>query len=257
MTDELLIYVPSLGREGKQYTLDSIPERWQNSVYLVCPEYETHDWPNRINVPEWCIGSIAKTRQWILDQAPSPFVGQFDDDLSFYKRDPENKTKRHKLEDCGEFLDLMQQWLSEGDVYCGLSNGFMSQNNSEEYYYGKPSHSLFVNRDYLKDHKIRYDNMTYFEDFDVPLCVLESGKRLRYTGEFIAVEKKANAPGGCSLNRTSEKNRQAMFDLRDRHPRYIKLKDEAGAKNQNVEVGVKMTIYFAKAFKENVINNET
>jgi hypothetical protein len=87
--------------------------------------------------------------------------------------------------------------------------------------------------------------------------VLESGKRLRYTGEFIAVEKKANAPGGCSLNRTSEKNRQAMFDLRDRHPRYIKLKDEAGAKNQNVEVGVKMTIYFAKAFKENVINNET
>ena len=44
-----------------------------------------------------------------------------------------------------------------------------------------------------------------------------------------------------------------MFDLRDRHPRYVKLKEEAGAKNQNVEVGVKMTIFFAKAYKENII----
>lgn len=219
---------------------------------MVCPAEEKHDWPNRINVPEFCIGNIGATRQWILEQSPSSFVGQFDDDLFFYKRDPINKSKRYRQDDCGEFLDLMEQWLREGDVFCGLSNSFMSQNKPEEYYYGKPSHCSFVNRDYLMEHKIKYSDMRYFEDFHVPLAVLESGKRLRYTGEHIAIEKKANAPGGCSLRRTGQANREAMFRLQELHPNYISLKEEVGATNQNLEVGVKMRIAFAKAYKNHV-----
>lgn len=255
--NKLMVYIPTLKREGKQYTLDSIPERWKDRVFLVCPKEENHDWPNRVDVPEECIGNIGKTRQWILDQAPTPFVGQFDDDLSFYKRDAHTKTKNHKQEDCGEFLDLMETWLQEGDVFCGLSNSFMSHNNDEEYFYGKPSHCSFVNRDYLTQHGIRYDAMRYFEDFHVPLAVLESGKRLRYTGEHIAVEKKANAPGGCSTTRTGDNNREAMFRLRDLHPKYVTLKEEEGATNQSLVVGVKMRIAFAKAYNDNVKQGES
>lgn len=255
--DQLLVYVPSLGREGKQYTLESIPPSWEDRVFLVCPKEESHEWKNRIDVPEECIGSIAKTRQWIIEQSPSPYVGMLDDDLTFYLRDATVKTKNHKQAHIRDMLNLMEKWLQEGDVYCGISNSFMSHNNPTEYFYGKPSHSAFVNRDYLAEHGIRYDDMTYFEDFDVPLSVLESGKRLHYTGEWIAKEKQANAPGGCSITRTGERNRQAMYRLHERHPAYVKIKDVEGAKNQNLEVGCKLTIQFAKCYKENVNEGES
>jgi hypothetical protein len=254
---DLIVYIPTLGREGRQFTLESIPKRWADRVFLVCPSREEHEWPNRIDVPESCIGHIGKTRQWILEQSSSPYVGQLDDDLSFYKRDEGNKSKRHKLPDCGGFLDLMEKWLKEGDVFCGLSNSYMSHTKPEEYFYGKPSHSLFVNRDYLSLKKISYSDMDYFEDFHVPISVLESGKRLRYTGEYIAIEKKANAPGGCSIGRTAQKNREAMFKLRDLHPEYVSLKEEEGATNQSLKVGVKMRISFAKAYKENITSNQS
>jgi hypothetical protein len=133
----------------------------------------------------------------------------------------------------------------------------MSHNNDSEYFYGKPSHCSFLNKDYLTKHDIRYDVMRYFEDFHVPLAVLESGKRLRYTGEHIAIEKKANAPGGCSTTRTEDNNREAMYKLLALHPKYVSLKKEEGAKNQSLVVGVKMRIAFAKAYHDNVKQGES
>lgn len=254
---KLMVYIPTLGREGKQITLNSIPQRWADRVFLVCPKEEKHEWKNRIDVPSECIGSISKTRQFIIENSPSKFVGMMDDDLFFYKRDSINKTLTHRLNDIGEILDLMESWLIDGDVFCSLSPTFMLHLNPSEYYYGKPAHSAFLNRDYLKDNNIRYDEMTYFEDFHVPLSVLESGKRLRNTGEFIAKEKKANAPGGCSLTRTAERNRQAMIDLQSKHPKYIKLTEDPNAINQNLVVGLKMRIMFKKAYDDNVMKGET
>ena len=248
----MLVYIPTLGREGKQITLESIPERWKEKVILVCPKEEKHDWENRIDVPKECVGHINKTRQWILEQSLDPHVGMLDDDLKFYQRDSEVLTKRHRLDDAGPILDLMEQWLEEGEVYCGVSNSFMSHNNPSEYYYGKPTHSLFADRDYLAQKNIKYTDIQFFSDFHVPMCVLESGRRLRYTGEFIAQEYKGNAPGGCSITRNSENLRKSMLQLVDMHPKYIEAKEEEGAQNQNIEVGVKLKFLFAKAYKENV-----
>lgn len=246
------VYIPTLGRVGKQVTINYVPERWKDRVFLVCPEEEEHDWPNRVNVRRDCIGSIAKTRQFIIEQSPTPFVGMMDDDLSIYKRDSQILTRSSKMEDIGEFLDLMESWLLEGDVYCSCSNSFMSHEKEDEYFYGKPSATHFLNRDYMEKNNIRFDTLNYFEDFHVPLSVLESGSRLRITGRFFSKERKANAPGGCSINRTSHNNRQAMIDLQKLHARYVSLKEEDGAKNQSIEVGLKMRIAFKKAYEENV-----
>ena len=251
---KLLIYIPSLGREGRQITLNSIPEEWKDRVFLVCPSTENHDWDNRIDVPEDCIGSVAKTRQFILDSSESNFVGMLDDDLSFYERDSNILTKTTRLDTIENYLYLMESWLCDGDVYCTQANSFMSHNNPEEYYFGKPSHSHFVNRDYLASKDIRFDALNYFEDFHVPLCVLESGKRLRISGKYIAKEKAANASGGCSINRTADKNKAAMYKLQELHPKYVTLKEEQGAMNQNLVVDLKMRISFKKAYDDNVID---
>jgi hypothetical protein len=248
------VFIPTLGREGKLITTKWIPERWRDNVILVCPNEENHpEWDGpRMDVGRSCIGSIAKTRQWILDNAIDSHVGMIDDDVTFYRVNPEDRKKRIKLEDCGEVFDLMSDWLSDGDVYCGTSNSFMSHLNPSEYHYGKPSHCCFVNRYYLERNAIRYDAIRYFEDFHVPLAVLESGHRLRYTGDYISQEYKPNAPGGCSINRNADNNRQAMLDLQSLHPRYIKIREDESGKNQSLNVGLKMTIQFKKCYDENV-----
>jgi hypothetical protein len=248
------IFIPTYKREGRQITLAGIPTGWHSKTFLVCPKEEVHDWPNRIDVPESCIGSIGKTRQWIIEQSDDPHIAMIDDDVTFYKLGLIDRTTRMQgVSYTNDLFHLMNDWLDEGDVYCGTSNSFRSHEKPSEYYYGKPSHCCFLNRDYLNEHGIRYDTLSYFEDFHVPLSILESGTRLRYTGDYVSVEKKANAAGGCSVNRTSEKNRQAMIDLKNLHPDYISLTEDESGKNQTLEVGLKMRISFKKLYDEKVL----
>ena len=252
------IFIPTYKREWKQHTLNGIPNGWINKTFLVCPKDEMHNWPNRIDVPEECIGSVSKTRQWIIEQSDDPHVAMLDDDLTFYKRDDVIKTSRSTSPGIvNDMFNLMNDWLDQGDVFCGTSNSFMSHEKPSEYYYGKPSHCCFLNRDYLNQHNIRYDDITYFEDFHVPLAIMESGKRLHYSGEYISVEKKANAEGGCSVNRTKENNRDAMIQLQKMHPNWVTLKEDESAVNQNLQVGLKMRIEFKKLYDEKVMGNKT
>jgi hypothetical protein len=248
------VYIPTLGRENKLITTKWIPECWKDRVFLVCPKEEVHpQWDGlRVDVPKECIGSICKTRQWIITQSESSHVGMLDDDLTFYKIDSENRKKRTRLEDCGEVLDLMEKWLEEGDVYCGTSNSFLSHLNPPEYFYGKPSHCFFMDRDYMKEKNIRYDVLQFYSDFHVPISVVESGRRLRYTGDYVSHEYKPHAPGGCSITRTAENNRASMLKLQSLHPRYIKVREDESGKNQTLDIGLKMTIQFKKCYDENV-----
>lgn len=253
----MLLFIPTLGREGKQITLTSIPDRWKEKTFLVCPKSESHDWQNRIDVPEYCIGNIGKTRQFIIENSSDKHVGMMDDDITICLRDPVKKTRRTKLEDIGEYLDLMESWLESGDVYCSNGASFMSHERDDEYFYGKSFGAHFLDRDYFAEKNIRFDALNYFEDFHICLSVLESGKRLHLTGKYIGTEFKANSAGGCSINRTSENNRNSMHEFQKIHPRYVSLNEEAGAKNQNVEVGVKMRIAFKKAYDENVMKGNS
>jgi hypothetical protein len=79
----MLVYIPTLKRENKLITTKWIPERWKNKVILVCPAEEVHpQWDGpRLDVPRECIGSICKTRQWIIEQSADDHVGMLDDDL--------------------------------------------------------------------------------------------------------------------------------------------------------------------------------
>ncbi|MBT9159179.1 MAG: hypothetical protein DDT26_00431 [Dehalococcoidia bacterium] len=245
------VYIPTYRRSGKQLSLKSIGPKWADRVFLVCPSNETHEWPNVIHLPDSVVGSISKTRQWICDNG-GEHIGMIDDDLSFYKINPDNRTQRTRLEDADELFDLMESYLKRGEVFCSPSASFMSHLNEPEYYFGKPAHCAFVNTEYMRTNGIRYDAIEYFEDFHVPLAILQSGKRLCMTGDYIAQELKANAAGGCSVNRTSARNRSAMERLAELHPRYVSIKHVAGAKNQNLEVGLKLRIAFKRCYDENV-----
>jgi hypothetical protein len=249
------IYIPTYMREGRQFTIQSIPERWKTKTFLVCPHWEEHPyWPDaqRVDVGRSAIGSIAATRQWIVEFANDRHILMVDDDIRFYRINSDKRTSRTKLDDAGEVFDLMEKWLEEGDVFVGTSHPFMSHEKPPEYFYGKTAACYGMDREFLIGNNIRYDSLGYFEDFHVPLSILEAGRRLRYTGDYVTDEKKANAPGGCSVNRTAEKNRQGMIDLQKLHPKYVSLTEDPTATNQGLNVGLKMRIAFKKAYDENV-----
>lgn len=248
------LLIPTLGREGRQVTINHIPEKWKAKTFLVCPPYEKHEWPNRLDLMP--PGNIGLTMQWIVENATERYIGIMDDDLTFHKRDPNKLTRKTQCTEAefDEMLTQFQTWLESGDVYGSVSNSFMMQNKPDEYFYGKPSACHFLDREYLLKHNIRFDRISEFNDFDVPLQVLESGMRLHHTGRFISKEKQANAPGGCSTNRTAESNRKSMLRLQELHPKYVELTDAPGATNQTLQVDLKMKIQFAKSYKDNVLN---
>lgn len=250
----MIVCIPTIGRENNLLTTKWISKDWLDRTYLVHQKSERHsDWKGgHLIVDQSCVGNIGKTRQWIVENSPDDFVGMLDDDINFYHVDAEKRTRRKKLTDASEIFSLMESWLKIGDVFCGTSNQYMIQNKPSEYYYGKPTQCYFLNRKYLLDNNIRYDALDYFEDYHVPLSILESGKRLHFTGDYVTKERLANAPGGCSIHRTPETNRKAMIQLQKLHPSFIKLVEEPGATNQGLEVGLKMRIAFKKCFDEMV-----
>lgn len=254
------IYIPTLGRIERQITLRQIPDEWKERVFIVCPKNEKHNWKNILFLPEKVVGSITKTKQWIFENTDERYIGIIDDDVVFYIRDKKIKTRRYVCtkEQVSDLFNMFEKWLKSGDVFCGTSNTFRSHENPKEYFYGKPSHLCFLDLDFLRKKNINFvvDGLEYFEDFHIPICILENGKRLHYTGEYITKEYKPNASGGCSINRTDEKNRNAMIRLAELHKPYITLKEVEGAKNQTLVVNLKMRIAFKKLFEEKVNGKE-
>lgn len=251
MFNDIKIYITTLGREDRQITLKKIPKKWKDNVYIVCPDYEKHNWENRIDVPEYCIGNLSKTRQWLLDTCDVKFMALFDDDITFLNRIKDRKkTVKNSFKDNSEMFDLFYNWLKSGVDYCGMIHRFQFQNQPEIKYYGKPSYCYFLNREFFLKYKIRFDDIRFYSDFHVPLAVLEFGGVMRYSGLYIANEFKANAPGGCSINRTAELNKQSVFKLRELHPKYVTITDAPGHKNQTLVIDVKMRIAWKKAYED-------
>ena len=81
------IYIPTLGRVGKQQTFDNLPSFVQDITVLVVQpqEQESHKGYPILVLPEDNIG-LAKTRKWIYDYAGEERWGTLDDDLLFKKR---------------------------------------------------------------------------------------------------------------------------------------------------------------------------
>lgn len=251
------IYIPTLGREGKQITLSKIPKQWRDRVFLVAPKKEKHDWKNRIDVPKDCIGNISKTRQWILESSDADFVGFLDDDIIFFNRiKNRNKLVKNEIEDNNRMFRLFYKWLNEGIDYCGMIHRFRCNTAPAIKHYGKPAHCYFMNKEFFIKNNIRFDDIEYYSDFHMPISVLEAGGKLKYSGLYIANEWKPNAPGGCSINRTAELNKKSVFRLRDLHPNYITIKDCPGHKNQNLVIDVKMIISWKKLYEDSLNKNK-
>ena len=206
-------YIPTFDRELSQITYDHLPKFMKSSViFVVQPEerafFKKH-YSNVLVLPFDNIG-IAKTRQFIMEQAgPVPYF-VFDDDLKFYKRAKYNGQEGDVLLDEDDWKDLIINALNylEQFTYGGFATlgSFPVKKDGR---YINETYNTGVFTAYFFDGKklkgVKWDsNYDFLEDVDFIFQLLSKGHKSVRLND-IAWKQKPRAPGGCeSGGRTAE-----------------------------------------------------
>lgn len=239
------LYIPTLRRVERQYTWKSLPERWRQQTQLVAPpevapELERRGYPV-LACPAVGIGA---TRQWIVDQhADGDHVLMLDDDLRFYRRRSDDRTKFTTLDDAGPMLDevlLMLDQVPMGGLVQRQGANYVEppvQMNS------RICTSLFLDVAVARRHDIRFDEMQFMEDFDVALRFLVLGYPTALNSNYsVGQATGSNAPGGCALYRDPEGQAAAARKLHARYPAFVKVvqKQQNGRNGWGTRTDVKV-----------------
>ncbi len=226
LQNSMHIYIPSLSRADRQFTVGNLPKSWRRRTHIVVTENEYDEYQELhgdmvISTP---VTGIAETRQWILENAESRYVLFLDDDMSFSYRYSGTKMKKSSPKEVKKMLSLLEEWLSEGFVHVGISaRGGNNRVEAEYTEITRMNNSYAYNVEkYLKT-GIRFDRLKVMEDFDVTLSLLEKGFPNRVTYQYAWGQRKSGDAGGCSLYRTAEVQKKAAHALSKLHPGLVKV----------------------------------
>ena len=164
------IYVPSYKRSDRILTWNVL----NSCTYVVRAseeeKYRAAGITSILTAPDDEINSLAKVRQWIVDNTPEDIVIQCDDDISkiVYK----GKNNKQEIED-KDVIDMEFERVAQiiSDLRIGFASCTMTADvrkfNSEFLFKGITGGICWFNKTALK---ARYDNMTYIkEDTDFVL----------------------------------------------------------------------------------------
>jgi len=223
------IYIPTMGRVGKQTTLNNLPPALRKQAILVVPPSEAtaHEHPNILIHPAKC-KSIGPVRQFICDQHNSetfgPNIIMLDDDLTFFARRTDDTAKFRNAEDkdVSNGFALVDKLL-KSYAHVGIRHREMAQDADLVQYATRALRALAYNVNILRHHKIRFDRSIVMEDFDVTLQLLRLGYPNAVISSLIQNQGRSNAPGGCSTYRTMEKQAEGAHTLKKLHPDFVKV----------------------------------
>ncbi len=233
------IFIPTLGRADKQFTLDQMSKKLRKHTWLVVQAFEKddYDYPRLMVLPPDII-TIAPTRQWILDNCTDNFMFMLDDDLDFFKR--VFYEDGIKLERCSKkeldimFLDvLLKDLRSYGLV--GVSTRWENRLIEGSFKTcGKMACMYGFNLSIIRASKVRFgeafDN-PFKSDVGFVLQFLLSGRRNHIRADFAHQQSKGfQAPGGCSSIRTPEIMEDANRKFEAAFPDYVKMYEKEEGK---------------------------
>jgi hypothetical protein len=178
------------------------------------------------------IKRLSPTRQWILDNCPSPAFVLFDDDLAFATRRKDDPTRflHASRADINRMLDRIESSLSKY-VHVGLmarEGGNRVPMDAK----GKPVSLLFCTRmmrvlGYQTAHvralNARFDRLPTKQDFDMTLQLLRRGAENAVITEFVHNQAGSNTEGGCSAYRDEKMMAKSAEGLRKLHPDFVKV----------------------------------
>jgi hypothetical protein len=231
------IYIPTRGRVNDQVTLHSLRncKRLLKDVVLVVDHAEGD---NQIINGYQCAqvlacpknaNSIGKVRQFIVDQHDvkkyGPHVLMLDDDLRFFVRRQDDKTKFLPitdvgLETCIMTVDKMLKQYAHVGILAREGGNRITDPIKE---CTRLLRALAYDVNVLRKKQVRFDRIIIMEDFDVALQLLRLGYRNAALCSYVQDQGGSQAAGGCSLYRTLERQAEGARGLAKLHAPFVKL----------------------------------
>ena len=270
------IYIPTLGRIGKQQTFDNLPSFVQDITVLVVQpqEQESHKGYPILVLPEDNIG-LAKTRKWIYDYAGEERWGTLDDDLLFKKRVENWKFPQAPHEEgiIGEedwkiILNGISEWFDNDFTFAGFRRGVLPElTNKKEYKDCTESIcTVFFDGSKLpKSDDLIWNYGLLGEDIHLNLQLLLLGYKNRVWDKYVYVNKWAQ-PGGVgfvepdgSTQRTIDSLNRSHKKLVGQYPHYITWRMNEDGSHVRLNSGSKydgtklIKVHWDKAYSDSQI----
>lgn len=228
------IVIITRGREGAVHTLKSIPESWHHRTYICCPPEENHRWPARLMIYEPFPMNYSEKFNWLVNGGCEELGAQFlimDDDLRFSMRSIGgaslvSATPAAISAGLGRLEDMLHKY-----PLVGLHPRAMGNNAAPGIKECTRINAMQgVNRDLIGP--IKLDHWPILADMVLNLTLLTSGFKTAINCDlFWDQVGGSNAPGGCSLHRTKEQQREAVLGLAAMFPKFVTVVEKSGQKS--------------------------
>lgn len=259
------IYIPSRSRFNESKTLDRLKLNGvlpSKDVFMVVPTKQVKDYKaitqrygaQLVGCP---VTGIARTRQWIGQQAEGKFI-MLDDDLRFFFRpetledgSPNDKAKlRPIVEMPGGLVQTFALVEQKLDEYAHVAIGSREGNNQLPLpwvFNRRPLRALAYRRkEFLA---CVHNRVAIMEDFDVTLQLMRKGYANLVTTCFAQDHTMTQMPGGCSDYRTHELHAENVVKLAKLHDPFVKLTWKENKFGGEFAKRQECIIYWKKAYE--------
>lgn len=226
------IIIPTYRRTDAQHTYKQLPESWQRNTLFVV---DNHDYvrmrpDHRFKAADFAIvpetiTTIAKKREWIIQNVECKSMLQLDDDLTFAIR---RYRDNGKISQCKPTLEETDYWFKEMEKMLNqyVHAGFSARqfNNAKPQGWAKNTrmmYSLGYQPEVLRKECI-LGRIEHREDMDITLQLFNKGYENVVCSEFCH-DQVYNTPGGCSIQRTLEKSNADADLLAELHPGIVRV----------------------------------
>ena len=226
------ILIPTYGRakEASQTSLFFIASLGL-TPHLVVQEREAHlyGWADcpLVILPDH-IRTISPTRDWLVQNIPNKKIVMVDDDLTFFKRSAEDRSKFVKgaLQDFIDMFNAIEKAL-DGYAHVGIASREGGNRNTDHTISNTRIMRVLAYRtDTLMKEGITFAPMEVMEDFHVSLQLLRKGYETMVLNDWCHNQAGSGAAGGCSHFRTHEVQARNAAMLANLHPDYVTVVDK-------------------------------
>lgn len=225
------IYIPTKGRVQNQLTLENLPPDLYVRTTIVCPKSEAFRHRQRhphieevLEQPDESMG-ISEKRKWIVDICPDDKLVMLDDDLRFAVRreDDDGKFRKAESKDIILAFEELESVLCEETSHAGFAvRGMGIGDLAREGGWQTAKRMIYSLGYYLPIVRFwaEFGRVSTHEDIDVTMQLLSMGFPNKVNHSFVTDQKFGNE-GGCTNERTIEKNNADCLKLVELHPEYI------------------------------------
>ena len=233
--------IPTLGRVHRQFTYNSLPEKYKERTYFTVQDHEYDEMreiygDKVLRLPKE-IKRIAPTREWIFNEFKDYRHMVFDDDLRPTVKEPNeniteespNKwlTRYFTEQDFDDAFALLESWMDQGYAFGGLQAAWIVPDLRQwpwrenvrmmtNWFFDGPR----IPRD------LEWCRVDSGEDFDVNLQLLTRGFKNIVSTKYVMRCEATQAKGGCSEWRDLDLHNECQLELKEMWPDFISVKEK-------------------------------